>query len=157
MTSPIPLSPAEKITVERLLVSRTGTARVFSLAAGIATALFILRMWGRSRYSTDDRLLVLAEPFILAGVAALVWYFGWAPVTRLRQDLAAGVKEVRVGAISRLDRIDNAYGETITWATVGGDKLFTKSDVFNRFQVGDRVSVEILPKSKVAFAAARAQ
>ena len=155
--SPIPLTPDEKALIQRILQTRMGVARIYAILAGIGTAFYLLRIWSRSRYSSDSRLIIIAEPFILLGVFLLVWYFGWLPVMRIKKDLAEGMKEVRAGALCKLSRIDNAYGETITWATVGGDCLYTKSDIFSRFQVGDTVSVQILPRSKVAFAVAKAE
>lgn len=127
-----------------------------SLFAGAATLAILgflvrtlLRAFGRGRLHLD---VILLELGVTVVAAALVWHFGWRPLLAMRRDLAAGAKRVMTGKIAKLERIDNAYGEVITWATVDGVRLLTKADLFAGRAVGDLVTVELLPTSRVALA-----
>jgi hypothetical protein len=44
----------------------------------------------------------------------------------------------------------NTYGETITYVTLGGERFVTRGRFFDRCRGGERIEVEILPRSRVA-------
>lgn len=148
----LPLTPQERVLVEALIATRARVAHRFALLSGLLTLGFLvrtaLRIAARSGRATPT--LVAVEIAVVAVVLALVWHFGFRPLAAMRRDAAGGMKAIVEGEVSALSRIDNAYGETITRATIAGVKLMTKGTLFAGSKPGDRVRVTFLPGARLA-------
>lgn len=144
-----PLSSAEAQQVTALLRARTRTAWMFTALAALATLGFAVRRLARMADHSASTLAVFVG--VTTVVAALVWVFGWKLVIALRADLRDAHKRVMTGAITAIDVQPNAYGETITHVTVDGVKLVGRQPAFATWKIGQRVTVEFLPRSLVVF------
>lgn len=151
----LPLEPHDLASVRGLVAARARVARKFALAAGVLTLGYLVRaaLRAQARGGSASAATWAVEVVVVALVLALFWHFGLRPLAALRRDLDAAVKQVRAGTIGALQRLDNAYGETITWATIDGARLMTKGELFAGMKVGDRVVVELLPGARVVLAA----
>lgn len=149
-----PLTDAERRLVERQVEVRAKVAKQFAGLSALSVVYFLVRVWLRRNQLGRgyDWPLLAVDLGVVAIVGLLVWHFGHRPLARMRRDLAGGVKRELRGTITRLERHENAYGETITWATIGGRKLLARTDVFAASKEGDRVRVECLPESGLVFA-----
>jgi hypothetical protein len=152
MASQRPLTDPERLLVRRLVEARTAIAAKMTGLVVLADLLFLLRLAARSSRSGTMAAYAIWGA-VTAILAWIVWRLGWSLPRRMKRDLASGVKHELSGAITRVARTPNAYGETITNVKVGEVELVTRADIFATAREGQRVVVEYLPLSKVALMA----
>lgn len=148
-SSHTPLTAAEQRHVAALLAARTRIAWGFTVLSALATAAFALKRLAGLVAAERSTLGLVAG--LAAVVAALVWWFGWRLVFALRDDLRDGHKHTLQGTITALDSQPNAYGETITHVTIEGVRVVGRAPELATWRVGQRATVEVLPRSRVAF------
>ena len=148
-----PLTAADRILVSIQIASRRSVANRFATLAGLATALFVSQFVfaGLARRSKAPAFFALTIVVCLA-IGLLVWYFGYRLVYLMNEDLTKGEKVRRTGKIEGISSEGNTYGETITYVTLGGERLVTRGKFFDRCRGGELVEVDILPRSRVALA-----
>lgn len=144
-----PLTAEDRVLVSTQLASRRSVANRFATIAAIATAVFLLKLFVSVRGGNGPALAGLAIAMVIT-MGLLVWFFGYRLVSRIAADLAAGEKQTITGKIDDISSTGNAYGETITYVTVGGEKFVTRGRFFDRCRGGEPVELEILPRSRVA-------
>ena len=149
MEARAPLSPADAQQLADLLATRTRIAWVFSALSALATSGFALKR--TDGLLAGDLRVIGVTGAVCAVVAALVWIYGWRRVIALRADLRDGHKLLLRGEISALDTQPNAYGETITHVTIAGIEVVGRAPALATWKVGQRATVEYLPRSRVAF------
>ncbi|MDC0748610.1 hypothetical protein [Polyangium mundeleinium] len=149
--APTPLTEEERALVSMQLASRRSVANRFAIIAAIPSTLFVLKVVldGMGRGSKGAALFGLAIAFVIV-VGLLVWTFGYRLVALISADLAAGEKRRITGKIERITSEGNAYGETITYVTVGGERFVTRGRFFDRCRGGEAVALDVLPRSRVA-------
>lgn len=149
------LNETDRALAERLLTQRKAIARKYALAVGAAAGIFALsRIFRIVNGSPSNRVGNFILLIVVAALAVfLVDYFGFRLVRKLKEDLRAGLKHRRTSMLSHLEHHDNAYGETITWIKLEGDpeKLLARGPMFIDFKVGDRATLEFLPRSRLVF------
>ncbi|MDI1443860.1 hypothetical protein [Polyangium sp. 6x1] len=145
----IPLTAEDRLLVSTQLASRRSVANRFATIAAIATTLFLLKLALSARGDKGPALVGLGIAMVIA-IGLLVWYFGYRLVFLIAADLAAGEKQTITGKIDDISSVGNAYGETITYVTVGGEKFMTRGRFFDTCRGGEPVALEILPRSRVA-------
>ncbi|MCA9540145.1 MAG: hypothetical protein KC620_14710 [Myxococcales bacterium] len=152
-----PLTDQERAQAREMLTARRRIALIFTSICGGALLLFAL--WASFKMTRTLR----HDPLIgwsIIGATALVlvlmiWFFGWGLVRRLAADIAAGQKQRREGTLTRIDAVDNAYGETIYWVWLDGKRLLDRQGVCKALGARDTVTLFVLPRSGLILAAER--
>ena len=148
-----PLTDEDRRLVEGLIEARARIAKLFTLLSAGGLALFLLRVWGSSARSRNTAGLLVVAAVVTLVVGAIVFAFGWRPLSLMREDLRRGVRRRLRGEIRQIDRVDNAYGETITTVWLDSQRLTTRTAMFAGMEKGRTVTVEYLPGSGVALSA----
>ncbi|MRG92785.1 hypothetical protein [Polyangium spumosum] len=149
----VPLTEEDRALVSTQITSRRSVAHRFALIAGLVTLLFDLQ-WifaGLARRSKAPAYFGLVIAVTVA-IGLLVWYFGYRLVSLMVADLRAGEKRRITGKLERISSEGNAYGETITYVTLGGERFVTRGRFFDLCRGGEPIVVEVLPRSRVAIA-----
>ncbi|MDI1484007.1 hypothetical protein [Polyangium sp. y55x31] len=144
-----PLTAEDRVLVSTQLASRRSVANRFATITAIATAVFLVKLFVSVRGGNGPALVGLGIAFVIT-MGLLVWFLGYRLVSRIAADLAAGEKQTITGKIDDISSTGNAYGETITYVTVGGEKFVTRGKFFDRCRGGEPVELSILPRSRVA-------
>ena len=149
-----PLSDEERLFVTEMLANRRRVANRFALLAAIPTAGFVfLRLLDAAAGPRANRPAHYGISMALVIVmAVLVWYFGYRLVRLIAKDLEVGNKQQKQGNIEAIESHGNTYGETITYLTLGGERLMTRGRFFDLCRGGEEVVVSVLPLSRVVIA-----
>ena len=147
----VPFSPAHRQHVQTLISERTQIARQFTYAGAIIGISGLVGLFP-SALEEGVAVAVAMSVGLTILVAAMLWWFGWRRVFMMKQDLAEGQLDTVSGKLERLDRIKNAYGETITHATLAGTRHTTREPLFDGFDKGEVLTIDRLPRSKVPLA-----
>lgn len=145
------LSAAERMLALQMLMERRAIAKRFALLASLPTGGFILlRLLDASTASRASRPAIygiLIAVVIVVGL--LIWYFGYRLVGLMQKDIDAGKKLQKQGKLEAIETHGNAYGEMITYVTLGAKRYKTRGKFFDRCRGGEQIEMTILPLSRV--------
>lgn len=151
------LSAAEQMQALAMLAERRAIAKRFALLASLPTGGFlVLRLLDASTASRSNRLAIygiLIAVVIVIGL--LIWFFGYRLVSLMKKDIEAGKKIQKRGQLEAIETHGNAYGEMITYVTLGGQRYMTRGKYFDRCKGGELIEISILPLSRVLLSGSR--
>lgn len=149
--SPRPLTVEERDQLAQILAARTRQAWIMTGLSAFLTLGFLLRLFAKTTSRNASSMYAIGAAVLLA-IGAIVWFFGFGLVRKLRADLADGKAELLEGKVTFVSRDKNAYGDVVTTVDIGETRTLTRAAFFDTVKQGDQIRALIAPRSKVALA-----